>query len=180
LFPLQRLPAALCSSGAAGHRTIPFRRWGFTGHSTHCVRTGPPAPLRFLFAPSRRSLPSQAFRPGRLRRRPAGHSCTGSSIRCIVRRNRPAAGHFRGLAELPLKNLGRRSATFMGFDSGSALRSFTPFGGCEIAFAITRPRAVEPRAARDYCDVRHRCRGPVAAIRTADGLGPGIAPASGV
>jgi hypothetical protein len=91
-----------------------------------------------------------------------------------VRRNRPAAGHFRGLAELPLKNLGRRSATFMGFDSGSALRSFTPSGGCEIAFATARPRAVEPRAARDYCDVRHRCRGPVAAIRTADGLGPGL------
>jgi hypothetical protein len=97
-----------------------------------------------------------------------------------VRRNRPAAGHFRGLAELPLKNLGRRSATFMGFDSGSALRSFTPSGGCEASFEVTRPRAVEPRAARDYCDVRHRCRGPVAAIRTADGLGPGIAPASGV
>jgi hypothetical protein len=83
-----------------------------------------------------------------------------------VRRNRPAAGHFRGLAELrhSCEPWRRGPATLMGFDSGSALRSFAPSGGCEISFELTRPRAVEPRASRDVFDVRHRCRGPVAAM----------------
>ena len=94
-------------------------------------------------------------------------------------RNRPAAGHYRGLADPPstfsIQRRSRCSATLMGF---RALCPSQLCSGGDLAIAfrrvfstsvVTLPRAVEPRATRDVFDVRHRCRGPAGVI---DGHGP--------
>jgi hypothetical protein len=96
-----------------------------------------------------------------------------------VLRNRPAAGHYRGLADPPstfsIQRRSRSSATLMGF---RALCPSQLCSGGDLAIAfrrvfstsvVTLPRAVEPRATRDVFDVRHRCRGPAGVI---DGHGP--------
>jgi hypothetical protein len=78
-FPVQRIPAALCSSGNASLRTIPLRRLASPA-SFHPDRAGVASSLRFL-SPSRRSFPSRiVLVSGTSWRRPAGHSCTVSSV----------------------------------------------------------------------------------------------------
>jgi hypothetical protein len=113
--------------------------------------------------------------PERLWRRPAGHSCTGSSKieRTCVLRNGPAAGHCRGLADRIARRspfnvaLGDAPATLLGFWL-TTLRSFDPatarvvpsFGGCfPLPWLRSHvPLSLAPPA--DVFGVRHRCRGP--------------------
>ena len=72
----------------------------------------------------------------------------------------------------------RRSGNVHGVRSMlTALRSLHPAWRVLTCSQATLPRAVEPRAARDVFDVRHRCPEPADLV---SGPGPSCAPASGL
>jgi len=72
----------------------------------------------------------------------------------------------------------RRSGNVHGVRSMlTALRSLHPAWRVLTCSQATLPHAVEPRAARDVFDVRHRCPEPADKFR---GHGPSCAPASGL
>jgi hypothetical protein len=149
-------------------RTIPFRRSSPTGHaptSSQPVRAV--ALAVFLLAPSRRSFPSRFVLTGTSSASPRGSFVHGFfDYICACAVTDPPPGIFAAWPSCAtLVPWRRRSATFLGFDSGSwPFAALLRSAGVSTLSSVTRPRAVEPRATRDYFDVRHRRRGPVLAM----------------
>lgn len=177
LLPLQRIPAALCSSGAAGLRTILLRRFARPA-SFHPDRAGFTSPLQFL-SPSRSSFPSRIVRsPGRLGVAPRAIRARVLlyCLTCSV--TDPPPGVVAAWPNLMPSITTRRSGNVHGVRSVlAALRSLHPAWRVLACSQATLPRAVEPRAARDVFDVRHRCPEPADLV---SGPGPSCAPASGL
>jgi hypothetical protein len=101
-----------------------------------------------------------------------------------VLRNRPAAGRCRGLAESHVVHhdtpIRQRSWGSIYTDCPSQLSSshdLLGLGRVLTCSQATLPHAVEPRAARNVFDVRHRCPEPADLV---SGPGPSCAPASGL
>jgi hypothetical protein len=161
LLPLQRIPAALCSSGNASLRTILLQR--FAPPASFSPRSCRLHAALAVFIAVALKLPI----PDHLSLRDVLASPRGSFVHgffkycpsCSV--TDPPPGFVAAWPNLMPSITARRSGNVHGIRSVlAALRSLHPAWRVLACSQATLPRAVEPRAARDVFDVRHRCPEP--------------------